>query len=177
MQATGAGNHQERLFFSGRWFAIYPAIKSDTAQLGNDFVPPAAGRANQPSDAQVQLGLPTCYPPQLCSSSCRFSIPERLRGPKNGERTASSPLFARNLGNRGRRTTAMTSTTRLLDQYLSSDRPNLNRVSWYPLWFGKDLSRHSQKITDQWTDALRVPHQAERKNCRRADEFLKGNTP
>src|SRR4029077_13458629 len=59
MQATVASNHQRRLFFSGGWFAIDPPIRSGTARLGNDFVPPVAGRSNQPSAAPMQHGLAT----------------------------------------------------------------------------------------------------------------------
>src|ERR1700730_9468296 len=63
MQATGAGNHQRKVILFWGWFAIDPPIKSGTAELGNDFVPPAAGRTDQPSALQMPPGRPTCNPP------------------------------------------------------------------------------------------------------------------
>jgi hypothetical protein len=48
MQATVASDHQKRIFIYWGRFAIDLLIRSGTAPLGNDFVPPVAGRSRQP---------------------------------------------------------------------------------------------------------------------------------
>jgi hypothetical protein len=98
MQATGAGNHQRKVILFWGWFAIDPPIKSGTAELGNDFVSPAAGRTNQPSALQMQPGRPTCNPPNRSryrSLNAAGWNPILLRENKNKE---PAPHFACTLG-------------------------------------------------------------------------------